>query len=241
MSRTPTPVIALDVPDTRSAVALVERIGPAADFVKVGLQLFVAEGPSVVRAMRERGARVFLDLKLHDIPNTVARAVESAAALDVQLLTLHASGGARMLRAACEAAGAIGGGGPGLLAVTVLTSLAPAELAEAWGRDAVDAADEARRLAALAAGAGMDGVVASVHEAAAIRGVAGDGLRILAPGIRRAGDAAGDQSRVATPAEAAAAGVDYVVIGRTVTAAPDPAAAMHAVLHELRGAAEVAA
>jgi orotidine-5'-phosphate decarboxylase len=234
MSRTPTPIIALDVPDTAHALALLDRIGSAADFVKVGLQLFVAEGPAVVRAMRDRGARVFLDLKLHDIPNTVARAVESAARLDVQLLTLHASGGARMLRAAREAAGAKGEG-PGLLAVTVLTSLAPAELGEAWGRDAVDAADEAGRLALLAADAGMDGVVASVHEAAAIHARAGGGLRILAPGIRRAGDAAGDQSRVATPADAAAAGVDYVVIGRTVTAAPDPAAALDAVLAELRG------
>ena len=235
MSRTPIPIVALDVPDTTRAVALLDRIGPAADFVKVGLQLFVAEGPPVVRAMRERGVRVFLDLKLHDIPNTVARAVESVAGLDVQLLTLHASGGARMLRAAREAAGAQGAGGPGLLAVTVLTSLAPAEVAEAWGRDAVDAGDEAGRLAGLAAEAGMDGVVASVHEAGAIRARAGDGLRILAPGIRRAGDAAGDQSRVATPAEAAAAGVDYVVIGRTVTAAHVPAAAMAAVLGELRG------
>jgi orotidine-5'-phosphate decarboxylase len=241
MSRTPTPIVALDVPDTRGALALLERIGPAVEFVKVGLQLFVAEGPDVVRALRERGARVFLDLKLHDIPNTVARAVESAAALDVQLLTLHASGGARMLRAAREAAGAPGAGGPGLLAVTVLTSLAPAELAHAWGREDVDPRDEASRLAALAAEAGMDGVVASVHEAGVIRARAGSSLRILAPGIRRAGDSAGDQTRVATPGEAAAAGVDYVVIGRTVTAAADPAQAMEAVLRELGGPAPVPA
>jgi orotidine-5'-phosphate decarboxylase len=235
MSRTPIPIVALDVPDTAQAIALLDRIGPAATFVKVGLQLFVAEGPAVVRAVRERGARVFLDLKLHDIPNTVARAVESAARLDVELLTLHASGGARILRAAREAAGERGGNGPRLLAVTVLTSLSGGELGQAWGRGAVDAGAEAARLASIAADSGMDGVVASVHEAAAIRRAAGRGLAILAPGIRRPGDAAGDQARVATPAEAAAAGVDYVVVGRTVTAAVDPVAAMDEVLRDLRG------
>jgi orotidine-5'-phosphate decarboxylase len=241
MMRTPTAIVALDVPDTAHAVALLDRIGPAATFVKVGLQLFVAEGPAVVRAVRERGARVFLDLKLHDIPNTVARAVESAARLDVDLLTLHASGGARMLRAAREAAGAQGVGGPRLLAVTVLTSLSGGELGQAWGRGPVDARTEAARLASIAADSGLDGVVASVHEAAAIRQAVGDRLAILAPGIRRAGDAAGDQARVATPGEAAAAGVDYVVIGRTVTAAADPAAAMDEVLRELRGEPAAAA
>ncbi|MDB4947412.1 MAG: Orotidine 5-phosphate decarboxylase subfamily 1 core [Gemmatimonadetes bacterium] len=235
MSRVPVPIVALDVPDTAAAMTLLDRIGPAAGFVKVGLQLFVSEGPAVVRAVRERGARVFLDLKLHDIPNTVARAVESAAKLDVELLTLHASGGARMLRAAREAAGARGGEGPRLLAVTVLTSLPATELRDAWGRGSVDVEAEAARLARMASDAGMDGVVAAVREAAAIRAAAGERLRILAPGIRRAGDAAGDQARVATPGQAAEAGVDYVVVGRTVTAADDPAAAMDEVLRDLRG------
>ncbi|MBV9110569.1 MAG: orotidine-5'-phosphate decarboxylase, partial [Gemmatimonadetes bacterium] len=182
--KTPIPIIALDVPNAAAAFALLERVGPAADFVKVGLQLFTAEGPSVVRALRERGMRVFLDLKLHDIPNTVAHAVKSAARLDVDLLTLHASGGEAMLRAAADAAA---GARLDLLAVTVLTSLDAAALATAWGREAVAAEAEVGRLAAMANGCGIGGIVASVHEIAAARHAAGEGLRFLAPGIRPAG------------------------------------------------------
>ena len=230
----PVPILALDVPDAARADALLARVGPVADFVKVGLQLFVAEGPAIVRDLRGRGLRVFLDLKLHDIPNTVARAVESAAALGVDLLTVHAAGGSAMLRAA--AAASRGAGGPRLLAVTVLTSLSAPEVAEAWGRETVDAGAEVLRLAALAAGAGIDGVVASVHEAAAVRARAGEGFAILTPGIRLAGDPAGDQARVATPADAARAGVDYVVLGRSVTAADDPAAALARAIDELHAA-----
>jgi orotidine-5'-phosphate decarboxylase len=233
MPRPPIPIIALDVPRAADAHALVERIGPAAEWVKVGLQLFTAEGPSVVLGLRERGLRVFLDLKLHDIPNTVAHAVESAARLGADLLTVHASGGSAMLRAARSAAGARGGSGPRLFAVTVLTSLSAPELGEAWGRAEVSAAEEAARLARLAADAGMDGVVSSVHEAARIRAAAGPELGILTPGIRLAGDAAGDQARVATPAQAAEAGVEFVVVGRSVTAAADPAAAFDLVLDQL--------
>ncbi|HET8654646.1 MAG TPA: orotidine-5'-phosphate decarboxylase [Longimicrobiaceae bacterium] len=226
----PVPVIALDVPSRREALDLVARL-PRADFFKVGLQLFTAEGPEIVRALRGEGRRVFLDLKLHDIPNTVAHAVEAAAALGVDLLTVHASGGPAMLRAARAAAPV--GGGTRLLAVTVLTSLGAPELAEVWGRGPLSAAREAPRLAALAARAGIDGVVASVHEVAAIRAEAGAGMRVLTPGIRLAGDAAGDQARVATPAEAARVGADYLVLGRTVTAAPDPAAALDRALGEI--------
>lgn len=232
----PIPIVALDVATAREALALVERL-PEADFVKVGLQLFVAAGPDVVRALGGLGKRVFLDLKFHDIPNTVARAVESAAALGVELLTLHASGGEAMLRAARAAAGPVGEGGPALLGVTVLTSLSGAELGRAWGRADVDAAGEVLRLAEAARDAGLDGVVASVHEARAIRERTSGALRVLTPGIRLAGDAAGDQARVATPAEAARAGADYLVIGRSVTAAPDPSAALARVLAELRSAA----
>ncbi len=235
MKHPPVPIVALDVPRLADALALLDRLGPGAEWAKVGLQLFTAEGPEAVRALKSRGVRVFLDLKLHDIPNTVARAVESAAALGADLLTLHASGGRAMLRAAREAAGPRGGEGPRLFAVTVLTSLAAPELAEAWGRGEVSAGEEAGRLARLAAETGMDGVVASVHEAARIRAEGGPGLGVLTPGIRLAGDAAGDQSRVATPAQAAAAGVELVVVGRTVTAAPDPAAAFAAVRAELEG------
>ncbi|HET6230040.1 MAG TPA: orotidine-5'-phosphate decarboxylase [Longimicrobiaceae bacterium] len=232
----PTPIIALDVPSAADAAALLDRIGPAADFVKVGLQLFVAEGPAVVRAMRDRGCRVFLDLKFHDIPNTVAKAVQSAAALGVDLLTLHASGGAAMMRAAREAAGERGAGGPRLLAVTVLTSLSGGELAHAWGRRDLSAETEVERLAGIAADAGMDGVVASVHEAARVRARRGEGFLILTPGIRLAGDAAGDQTRVATPADAVRAGADFVVLGRSVTAAADPAHALTAALLDMENA-----
>ena len=227
---TPVPIVALDLPGATQALALLDRL-PRVQWVKVGLQLFTAEGPALVTALREQGLRVFLDLKFHDIPNTVAHAVESAAALGVDLLTLHASGGAAMMRAARTAAGEPGQG-PVLLAVTVLTSLGETELAESWGRDRVSAEEEVVRLAALARDAGMDGVVASVHELTAIRARVG-GLRVLTPGIRLAGDQAGDQTRVATPARAAALGADYLVIGRSVTTAPDPTAAFDRVLAEL--------
>lgn len=231
----PTPIVALDVASRAEAERLLDRLGPAADFVKVGLQLFVAEGPEIVEAMRGRGCRVFLDLKLHDIPNTVAHAVLSASRLGVNLLTLHASGGAAMMRAARDAAGDATGA-PQLLAVTVLTSLSDAEVAQAWGRDAVQAADEVGRLAGLAHACGMDGVVASVHELPAVRVAAGSDFLVLTPGIRLAGDAAGDQARVATPAEAARLGANYVVLGRSITAASDPAAALDRAIAELNGA-----
>jgi orotidine-5'-phosphate decarboxylase len=226
----PIPVIALDVADAGRAHALLDRLGPEADFVKVGLQLFTAAGPAVVRELRARGCRVFLDLKLHDIPNTVAHAVESAASLGAELLTVHASGGSAMLRAAASAAG---DGGPRLLAVTLLTSLSAAEAAAAWGRDAVDPRAEVARLARVAEDAGFPGVVASVHELPAVRGATSPGFRVLTPGIRLAGDAAGDQARVATPAEAARLGADYVVLGRSVTAAADPAAALGRAIREM--------
>lgn len=219
--RAPEVVLALDVPGAAEALALAERI-PEADFVKVGLQLFTAAGPRVVRDLRAAGRRIFLDLKLHDIPTTVAHAVAAAAALGVELLTVHAVGGTTMLRAASAAAGGAGEGGPRLLAVTVLTSLTAEGLGEVWGRRGVDAAVEVARLAALSRDAGVHGVVASVRELAAIRACVGDDFRVLTPGIRLPGDAAGDQARVATPAEAARLGADYLVIGRSVTTARDP-------------------
>ena len=228
----PIPIVALDVPDAASALALLDRLGPSAGFVKVGLQLFTAEGPGVVRALRGRDLRVFLDLKLHDIPNTVAHAVKRAAALEVELLTVHASGGASMLRAAADAAA---GTALTLLGVTVLTSLDERELGETWGRDDLRMEDEVERLARLAERCGIPGVVASVRELPAVRRAA-PGLRVLTPGIRLAGDAPGDQSRTATPAEAATLGADYVVLGRSVTAAADPQAAFARAVDELRAA-----
>ena len=232
------PILALDVPGRDAAIALAERV-PRAEWVKVGLQLFISSGPEVVRTLRGMGRRVFLDLKLHDIPNTVGRAVESASALDVDLLTVHASGGAAMLRAARDAAGS-DRGGPRLLAVTVLTSLTELELSDAWGRGALRAEEEVARLAGTARDAGMDGVVASVGELPAIRARVGTALQVLTPGIRLPGDAPGDQARVATPAEAVRLGADYLVIGRSVTGAAVPAAAFERVLDELDGTLSVA-
>lgn len=226
------PIVALDVSTTEEALALVERL-PDADFYKVGLQLYTAVGPSVVRTLKDRGLGVFLDLKFHDIPNTVAGAVRSAAALGVDLLTLHASGGSAMLEAAARAA--VGcERPPRLFGVTVLTSLTREGLARAWGRDGVDAGVEAARLARIADEAGLDGVVTSVHEVAGIRKAARPDLPVLTPGIRLPGDDPGDQARVATPAEAARLGVDFVVVGRAVTAASDPAAAYRRVIEALR-------
>lgn len=230
------PILALDVASARDALALADRVADA-DFVKVGLQLFTAAGPSVVRELRARGKRIFLDLKLHDIPNTVAGGVRSAGGLEVELLTVHASGGAAMLAAAADAAPA----GLTLLAVTVLTSLSAEDLAESWGRPSMRVEDEVIRLARLAWGVGIPGVVASAQELSAIRREIGAELRVLTPGIRLAGDSAGDQSRVATPADARRLGADYIVIGRTVTAAADPAAAWDRVVAELALPAERAA
>jgi orotidine-5'-phosphate decarboxylase len=232
----PIPIVALDVPDAAAALALLDRLGASATFVKVGLQLFTAEGPGIVRELRGRGLRIFLDLKLHDIPNTVAHAVKSAAALEVELLTVHASGGAAMLRAAAEAAA----GTPlTLLGVTVLTSLDERELAEAWGRERVEMEGEVERLARLAAACGIPGVVAAVREVEAVRRAA-PGLRVLTPGIRLAGDARGDQSRTATPAEAARLGANYVVLGRSVTSVDDPAAALNRAINEMAESAGTA-
>lgn len=247
--RAPEVVVALDVPDAPAALELAGRL-PAGTWVKVGLELFAAEGPSVVRALSDRGHPVFLDLKVHDIPNTAAGAVRSAARLGARLLTVHASGGRAMLEAAAEAArtttapGSARGGatGPGagggaaagrlrLLAVTVLTSLDDAALAEVMG-DGAGAEEAVGRLAALAAGAGIDGAVASVQECRAIKAVCGEGFLVATPGIRLAGGDAHDQKRVATPADARAAGSDFLVVGRAVRGAEDPAAALERVRRE---------
>ena len=224
--------VALDVPGRDRALGLAEELGGDADLFKVGLELFVREGPAVVRALRERGARVFLDLKLHDIPNTVAGAVEAAAADGVEFLTVHAAGGPGMLRAASEAAG----DRVRLLAVTVLTSISAGGLADTWGRSEVSVRDEVARLAALAAEAGVPGVVASAREAASLRRLLGPDVVLVTPGIRREGDPTHDQARVTTPAEAVRAGSDILVVGRTVTAAPDPREALRAVRDEIAAA-----
>ena len=224
------PIVALDFADAPRALDLVERLGSRCDFYKVGSELFTAAGPEIVRELRLRGARVFLDLKLHDIPNTVARAAAVAAEIGASLLTVHATGGARMIRAAVDAAGAR----CQIFAVTVLTSLAPAEAGEVWGRAGLtDLEPEVLRLAALAQTAGARGVVCSGHEARALHARFGDGLALLVPGLRLPGNSAGDQTRVVTPRAAAEAGAGYLVLGRAVTAAPDPVTAFEGAVASL--------
>ena len=228
-ARRPVPIIALDVPSSEGALALVGELGDDCRFYKIGNELFTSVGPEVVRRVRDRGADVFLDLKLHDIPNTVAGGVRAAAGMGARLVTVHATGGLAMLRAAVDA------GGPecGVLAVTVLTSLTADEVARSWGRTSLDVGAEVLRLAELAAEAGAHGIVCSGREARAVRQRFGDRLAVLVPGVRAAGGAVQDQARVVTPREASAAGATYVVVGRMVTAASDRAAAMAAVRAEL--------
>lgn len=221
-------IVALDVPDLDAARAFSERVGLAASWVKVGLELFIAAGPEVVRELRAAGHRVMLDLKLHDIPETVARAMRRAAHLGAELMTVHAGGGRRMLGAA---AAATTGTAARVLAVTVLTSMLDEDLEEIGARGPV--ADLVVRRAMLAASAGCHGVVASPQEAAAVRAAVPHGFLIVTPGIRASGDAAGDQRRVATAREARAAGADLVVVGRPIRDAVDPAAAAAALAAEL--------
>lgn len=218
-------VVALDRPTLDGALALVDQLGGTCRFYKVGLELFTASGPAAVAAIHARGADVFLDLKLHDIPATVGAAARRAAELGVRLLTVHASGGAAMVAAAVEGARMNGQSTCGILAVTVLTSLDGAALAAAWGRVEARPAAEVLRLARLAAGAGAHGVVCSGEEVAAVRDAVPE-LAILVPGLRMPGDATHDQARVVTPAAAAEAGARYLVLGRAVTAAADPVAAL---------------
>ena len=225
----PIAIVALDVPSLADAQAMVTRVGPQAEFFKVGLQLFTAEGPRVVEWLHAQGKRVFLDLKLHDIPTTVRRAAESARRMNVDLLTVHGLGGAAMVRAAVDGAG----DATGVLVVTVLTSMDSTEYGTATGRPQVTVETEVLRLSAVAAEAGAHGVVTSGGELAAVRRTFGDRLRPLVPGIRMAGDAANDQLRIVTPAAAAASGAAYIVVGRAVTTAPDPATAFSKVLAAL--------
>lgn len=223
-------IIALDVPGRDAALDLVRRLPSSATFFKVGLELFVHSGPPVVKELRAMGRRVFLDLKLHDIPHTVGAAAAAAADLDVDLLTVHASGGAAMI---AEARAALEGSRTRLLAVTVLTSLSGGDLDEVWGRRDATPPNEAARLAELGMANGAQGVVCSPREAACLRQRLGSAALIVTPGIRLAGDDAHDQARVATPREARDAGADFLVVGRSVTCAPDPGAAFAEVLREL--------
>lgn len=229
MSARAIPIVALDVSSRADALSLVEQLGDACRFYKIGSELFTSEGPSLVRDVVASGADVFLDLKFHDIPNTVRKGAAAAARMGVRLLTVHAAGGRAMLEAARDGAGET----CGVLAVTVLTSLDGAALGESWGRPVDDLSGEVVRLAGLAAEARLHGVVCSGLELPAIRAAYGDRLAPLVPGIRLAGGAVQDQVRVVTPADAVRRGARYLVLGRAVTAAPDPVAAMAQVLAEI--------
>lgn len=220
-------IAALDTGEFAAAAALSRALAGRVGLVKLGLEFFCANGPDGVRAVAEEGQNVFLDLKLHDIPNTVAGAVRSVLPLGVAMLTLHAAGGAAMLAAARRTAEAAGTGRPMLLAVTVLTSLDAAALAATGVADAPT--PQVLRLARLAMDSGMDGLVCSPQEVAPIRAALGAAPFLVVPGIRPPGSAAGDQARIATPAEALAAGADWLVIGRPITGAADPAAAATAI------------
>ncbi len=228
-------IIALDVPTLDQALGLVDSLGEGTEFYKVGLELFTAEGAAAVRALRGRDKRVFLDLKLNDIPYTVARAVARARDLEVDLLTLHATGGRPMREAAAEAAG----GHLTLLGVTVLTSMTSSDVEDSWGRAVDSIEEEVVRLARLVQESGVGGVVASVREAAPIKEAVGTDLVVVTPGIRLAGDDTHDQARGSTPAEAVAAGADYLVVGRSVTQAPDPAEALRRVYEDAAGQSRV--
>jgi orotidine-5'-phosphate decarboxylase len=225
-----TPIVPLDVPTGVDALELVEYLGDTCRFYKVGNELFTAAGPAIVQELRQRGKDVFLDLKFHDIPNTVAGGVRNAAALGARLVTVHATGGLPMLKAAVDAAG------PrcGVLVVTVLTSLSAEDVQAAWGRsDALDLSAEVMRLAELAAQAGAHGIVCSGREAAMVRERFGDQLAVLVPGVRQAGGPVQDQVRVVTPQQAVEAGARYIIAGRMITAASDRRAAMQRLLAEL--------
>jgi len=223
-------IVALDVPSAAAAKKIVAAVGDSALFYKVGMQLYTAEGPTIVRDLIASGRQVFLDLKYHDIPNTVGSAVREASRLGVRMLTVHASGGSKMLRAASEAARS---GNPNLivLGVTVLTSFADSDLEEVGAVGGLP--DQVVRLAKLAVENGCQGVVTSAREAARVRSQLGTNFSIVTPGVRPAGSALQDQVRVVTPAEAIAAGASHIVVGRPITAAADPAAEARAVLEQI--------
>jgi orotidine-5'-phosphate decarboxylase len=219
-------IVALDFPDAAGAQALADRLDPAACRVKVGNELFTAAGPSLVEALQRSGFEVFLDLKFHDIPNTVAGGVRSAGALGVWMVNVHAVGGRRMLEAAAGAREQCARP-PLLIGVTMLTSLDEADYAELAYRDSLG--DQVSRLAGLCASTGLDGVVCSAREAKELRSQQGEDFVLVTPGIRPADSPRDDQRRVLTPAAALAAGSSYLVIGRPVTAAADPLAALTAI------------
>ena len=222
-------IVALDIATKEKALELVKQLSDQISFFKIGLQLYTAEGPEIVRAVLSTGAKVWLDIKLYDIPNTVARAVESANNLGVHMLTIHLSGGSEMVRAATAARA----NDMLLLGVTVLTSATPETMSEIGITDRVE--DQVLRLARLGIEAGIDGVVASPHEIKKLRAEFGDKIKIAVQGIRPAWADPGDQKRFMTPRLALEAGADYIGIGRPITAHPRPNEALSKILRELNG------
>lgn len=228
-------MVALDVPSRQEAVGWVQALGDSVTVYKVGLELFIADGPATLAMLREKGKRVFLDLKLHDIPRTVARAVSSASRFGADWLTLHASGGTAMLRAACQAAEEEGAT-LRLLAVTVLTSLDDKDLAELGL--SLNTSVQVDRLGHLAVKAGVHGLVCSPHEVGRLRQALGAKPYLVTPGVRPGGSARGDQKRVATPRQATLDGASALVVGRPILESSDPRGAAEAILEECRIAAE---
>jgi orotidine-5'-phosphate decarboxylase len=231
-------IVALDVSTAAQAQRIVSSLGDAVSFYKVGLQLYTAEGPAMVRVLVSSGRRVFLDLKYHDIPNTVASAVREAGKLGVSLLTAHASGGMKMLQAATEAARE---SNPAMkvVAVTVLTSMAEQDLSEVGVPGNLE--QQVVSLAGLALKAGCHGVVSSAREVKMLRAKLGNNFLIVTPGVRPAGAAHGDQARVVTPTEAIAAGASHVVVGRPITGAVDPAQEAQKIIQEIEQASQAMA
>lgn len=225
-------VVALDYANRDSALAFVDRIDPRDCRLKIGKEMFTLFGPQLVRDLHQRGFELFLDLKFHDIPNTAAHAAAAAADLGVWMVNVHASGGARMMSAAREALVPFGKEAPLLIAVTVLTSMEASDLADIG--ITASPAEHAERLARLTQQCGLDGVVCSAQEAVRFKAELGQAFKLVTPGIRPTGSEAGDQRRIMTPPDAQRAGVDYMVIGRPITQAADPAQALRAILASLK-------
>jgi len=225
-------IVALDVQSRGEAVEKVKAIGDAVGFYKIGLELFTAEGPDVVKAVKDLGKKVFLDLKFHDIPRTVERAVRSGGKLGVDLMTIHSVGAKAMIRAAADAAAEFGANGPKILAVTVLTSLDQGDLADI-GVVGRTPAEQVAAMARFATENGAHGLVCSPVEVGTLSKALKKGTVFVTPGVRPAGAAVGDQKRVATPADAVRDGATHLVVGRPILAAPDPVAAARAILAEM--------
>ncbi len=226
-------IVALDVQTRAEAVAKVQQIGDAINFYKIGMELFTAEGPDVVKAVKDLGKKIFLDLKFHDIPRTVERAIRSGGKLGVDLMTIHSVGGKAMIQAARQAADEFGANGPKILAVTVLTSLDQTDLQDV-GIVGRTPAEQVQAMAQFATAQGAHGLVCSPKEVGLLSKTLPHGTLFITPGVRPAGAAVGDQKRVATPADAVRDGATHLVVGRPILAADDPAAAARAILAEIQ-------